>query len=97
MMTVVVPWTDQYTLDEGLFRDEIQALVSAGITHLYIFGTAGEGYAVDDAGFQLIARVFVDHMRALGAEPMIGVISLSQATIERRIAFARDTLGVRLF
>jgi dihydrodipicolinate synthase/N-acetylneuraminate lyase len=97
MGTVVVPWTDSLELDEGLFRDEIASLLAAGYTHLYVFGTAGEGYAVDDAQFEQIARVFVDQMRSGNAEPMVGVISLSLSTILRRTSFARDTLGVRLF
>jgi dihydrodipicolinate synthase/N-acetylneuraminate lyase len=95
--TAVVPWTDTYALDEGLFRHEIASLLAAGHTNLYVFGTAGEGYAVDDQQFEHIARVFVDEMRAGGAEPMVGVISLSQPTMHRRLAFARDTLGVRRF
>ena len=44
MGTAVVPWTDSFELDEGLFRDEITGLLSAYYTNLYIFGTAGEGY-----------------------------------------------------
>jgi dihydrodipicolinate synthase/N-acetylneuraminate lyase len=97
LATVVVPWTPEYRLDEGLFRHEIATLLAAGYSHLYVFGTAGEGYAVDNAQFERIASVFVDEMRAGGAEPMVGVISLSLGTILERIAFARDSLGVRLF
>jgi dihydrodipicolinate synthase/N-acetylneuraminate lyase len=95
--TAVVPWTSEYQLDEVLFRDEIRALLAADYRHLYIFGTAGEGYAVDDAQFERIARVFVEEMRAGGAEAMVGVISLSLTTMLRRIFFARDTLGVKSF
>jgi dihydrodipicolinate synthase/N-acetylneuraminate lyase len=97
MGTAVVPWSDTFTLDEALFRDEISALLRAGYENLYIFGTAGEGYGVDDEQFANIARVFVEEMRTGGAEPMVGVISLSHELIRRRIAFARDTLGVRRF
>jgi 4-hydroxy-tetrahydrodipicolinate synthase len=97
MGTAVVPWTADYQLDEALFRHEIASLLAAECTNLYVFGTAGEGYAVDDAQFEHIARVFVDEMRAGGAEPMVGVISLSLTTMLRRTAFARDTLGVRRF
>src|SRR5438874_5481820 len=81
MGTVVVPWTDRFELDEGLFRDEIASLLAAGHTHLYVFGTAGEGYAVDDSQFERITRLFVEEMRSGGAEPMVGVISLAEQTI----------------
>jgi dihydrodipicolinate synthase/N-acetylneuraminate lyase len=93
----VVPWTDDYRFDEPLFRHQVATLLEAGYSHLYTFGTAGEGYAVDDAQFEEVARVFVDEMRSHRAEPMVGVISLSLHTIRRRIAWARDALGVRLF
>jgi dihydrodipicolinate synthase/N-acetylneuraminate lyase len=92
-----VPWTAEYRLDEGLFRYEIATLLAAGYAHLYVFGTAGEGYAVNEAQFEQVASVFVDEMRAGGAEPMVGMISLSLETILQRIAFARHSLGVRVF
>ena len=97
MATAVVPWTDRDTLDEASFQREIGALLEAGYTHLYIFGTAGEGYAVDEVLFEQVARVFVEEMRKHRAEPMVGVISLSLRSVMRRIAFARDELGVHLF
>jgi dihydrodipicolinate synthase/N-acetylneuraminate lyase len=97
LATAVVPWTPEYVFDERLFRHQVATLLEAGYGHLYIFGTAGEGYAVDDAQFEHIAHIFVEDTRAGGAEPMLGVISLSLQTILRRIAWARDVLGVRLF
>jgi dihydrodipicolinate synthase/N-acetylneuraminate lyase len=97
LATTVIPWTETYALDERLYREQIARLLQSGFTHLYVFGTAGEGYAVDEQQFEAVARVFVDEMRNGHAEPMLGVISLSQQTIERRIAWARDTLGVTQF
>ena len=64
--------------------------------HLYIFGTAGEGYAVDTARFQQIVRVFYQETRAPDVHPMIGVIGLSTANIVERLQFAYD-IGFRVF
>jgi dihydrodipicolinate synthase/N-acetylneuraminate lyase len=97
LATVVVPWTTEGQVDEALFRDEIGSMVRAGLRHLYVFGTAGEGYAVSQAQFEQIARIYVDEMRAAKAEPMVGVISLSLPTILERIAFAHERMGVNLF
>jgi dihydrodipicolinate synthase/N-acetylneuraminate lyase len=97
LATVVVPWTAEFQLDEGLFRHEVATLLAAGYSHLYVFGTAGEGYGVNGARFEQVATAFVDEMRAGGAEPMVGVITLSLQTMLERIAFARHSLGVRLF
>jgi dihydrodipicolinate synthase/N-acetylneuraminate lyase len=97
LATVVVPWTEADRLDEGLFRYEIGSLLEAGYSNLYVFGTAGEGYAVSEAQFAQVTTVLVDEMRAGGVEPMVGVISLSLETMLQRIAFARHSLGVRRF
>jgi dihydrodipicolinate synthase/N-acetylneuraminate lyase len=99
MATAVIPWTADWQLDEGLFRREVAMLLTAGYRHLYVFGTAGEGYAVSDEQFLQVTRVFVEAVRAGGGddvEPMVGVISLSLPTIVARIAAARE-LGVRRF
>jgi dihydrodipicolinate synthase/N-acetylneuraminate lyase len=79
-----------------LFRHQVTHLAGHGTKHLYVFGTAGEGYAVTDRQFDQITGVFIDAMRQADAEPMVGVISLSLGTIVERIARARE-LGARLF
>lgn len=96
MATAVVPWTTAWQLDERLFRRELAMMLAAGYRHIYIFGTAGEGYAVSDQQFLQISRVYVEVLREGGAEPMIGVISLSLPTIIARIEAARE-LGARQF
>jgi dihydrodipicolinate synthase/N-acetylneuraminate lyase len=95
--TVCLPWRDDFTLDEPLFRGTVVNLVAAGLPDLYIFGTAGEGYAVTDTVFRRVATVFAETMReAGGASPMVGVVSLSLATMIERVAFCR-TLGIDTF
>jgi dihydrodipicolinate synthase/N-acetylneuraminate lyase len=95
MATCVVPWNEHGEFVEGPFVHQVQSLLRR-TRHLYIFGTAGEGYAVTDKQYARVARVFSDTMRAAGAEPMVGVVSLSLGTMIERIALARD-LGVRQF
>lgn len=95
LCTCGVPWDEQGEFVENLFVDEVRRMLEI-TRHLYVFGTAGEGHAVSDRQFERITRVFSDTMHAAGAEPMVGVISLSLATILERIALARG-LGVRQF
>ena len=94
--TVCIPWLEDFSFDEAMFRKEIRFLVESGLNHLYIFGTAGEGYAVDDAWFERVTQVFVDEMKSCKAMPMVGVISLSLSTVIERIERAAS-LGVRYF
>ena len=96
LATAVIPWTEDWRLDERAFRRELELMIADGHRHIYIFGTAGEGYAVSDEQFFQITRVYVDVVRAGGLDPMVGVISLSLPTILARIERARD-LGVRDF
>ena len=95
MSTCCIPWTEEYTLAEPVFRQSIRTALQ-GTPHLYVFGTAGEGYAVTARQFEQVVTVFADEMQRGGAEPMVGIIDLSLATICERITRARE-LGVRLF
>jgi dihydrodipicolinate synthase/N-acetylneuraminate lyase len=63
---------------------------------LYIFGTAGEGYAVSDRQFDQVITIFREETNRADTRAMIGVISLSLVTILERIARAREA-GFRRF
>jgi dihydrodipicolinate synthase/N-acetylneuraminate lyase len=95
LATCPIPWTEAGEFDEPLFRTSVQRLRRDIGSSLYIFGTAGEGYAVSDAQFAWIARVFREEMRD-APHAMAGIISLSLATIIERIAQGRE-LGFREF
>lgn len=96
MATCCVPWNDQGEFAELVFRRSVRGMLAHGTKQLYVFGTAGEGYAVSDRQFSRIATVFAEEMRRADAEPMVGVIDLSLSTICDRIKRCRD-VGVRQF
>lgn len=96
MSCCVVPWDDKLEFVEDLFRDQVRKLLAVGTKHLYIFGTASEGYAVTNRQYLEITTAFAQEMQRGGAEPMVGIISLSLPTIIERIGIARE-LGVRQF
>jgi dihydrodipicolinate synthase/N-acetylneuraminate lyase len=85
LATVVVPWDEQGRFLEEPFRQLTRTLVERLTPDLYVFGTGGEGYAVSDAQFGEVAAAFADEMQARGGQPMLGVISLSLATVIERI------------
>jgi len=95
LVSCEVPWDEQEQLLEEVFRREVR-MVLEQFNHLYIFGTAGEGYAVDSARFQQIVRVFYAETRGTDVHPMVGVIGLSTANIVERIAFAYE-IGFGVF
>jgi hypothetical protein len=96
LATCVLPWDDQLRFGEDAFREHIR-LVAASVTrHIYVFGTAGEGYAVTDSQFRDIATIFWDQAQASDVTPMLGVISTSLGTVIERVEFGVRT-GFREF
>jgi dihydrodipicolinate synthase/N-acetylneuraminate lyase len=96
MVSVVCPWDEAEQLDEPIFRREIRHALDAGFRQIYVFGTAGEGYAVDSTRFRRVIEVFGDELAGTDATPMVGVIGLSTANVLERLAVAYD-LGFRAF
>lgn len=96
LATCCVPWTETGSLEEERFATSIDTLVGHGLRDLYVFGTAGEGYAVDERRFDAVVDVFADRCRAHGVPPMVGVISLSLPTVVDRIERCAER-GVELF
>lgn len=96
LATACIPWTESCELDERIFRNEIQGLIKRGVHSIYLFGTAGEGYAVTDEQFDTIVTIFADEMKAPDLYPMVGLISLSFATMLKRLKKAYS-LGIRDF
>ncbi len=58
LVSCEIPWDERENLIEDLFREEVRRFLEFGFRHVYIFGTAGEGYAVDTARFEQIAKIF---------------------------------------
>lgn len=95
MCTCCIPWDETGKFAEAIFRRGVRTALT-GTPLVYVFGTAGEGYAVTESQFDQIVAAFADEMRAGKAEPMVGVINLSLGTMLERIARCRDR-GVRRF
>jgi dihydrodipicolinate synthase/N-acetylneuraminate lyase len=74
LATAVVPWTSDFRFDAETFRREVRTIARGLTRHIYIFGTAGEGYAVSDRQFEEIATCFQVCAREEGVSPLLGVI-----------------------
>jgi dihydrodipicolinate synthase/N-acetylneuraminate lyase len=96
LVSCEIPWDEDENLMEDVFRQEVQITLRRGFKHLYIFGTAGEGHAVDTARFQRIVEIFREETQGSSVHPMVGVIGLSTASIVERLGFAYD-MGFRTF
>jgi hypothetical protein len=91
LVSCEIPWDDSERLVENVFRDEVRKTLELGFHNLYIFGTAGEGYAVDTTRFRRIVDIFYEETGAPEARPQVGVIGLSTANILERLEYAYET------
>lgn len=96
LVSCEVPWDEAERLDEAVFRQEVRHFLSLGFRDLYIFGTAGEGHAVDTPRFEAVADVFREETDRDGVTAMVGVIGQSTATVIERIGMAHRR-GFRFF
>jgi dihydrodipicolinate synthase/N-acetylneuraminate lyase len=91
-----IPWTEKEELMEDLFREEVRRTLQSGFNNLYIFGTAGEGYAVDTPRFRRIVDIFFEETNKDSVFPQVGIIGLSTANILERLSYAYE-VGFRTF
>lgn len=96
LATCCVPWNENGDLCEEIFRREIRNLLANLTRDIYLFGTAGEGYAVTDKQFDQIVGIFRDETNKPDVRGMVGVMALSLGTVIERIERARE-MGVRYF
>lgn len=94
LATCPVPWNRTAEFDEPMFRRVVRHALATLSPRLYVFGTAGEGYAVTDRQFAKIVTAFVDEVNRGHGVPMVGIISLSLGTIIERIQLVHS-LGAR--
>lgn len=92
----MVPWTESFELDVKAFERHIDDTLNLGVKSLYLFGTAGEGYALTDAQFRQVVDVFAARTVQDGLDPQVGVISLSMGQIIERLQYAWSK-GIGMF
>jgi dihydrodipicolinate synthase/N-acetylneuraminate lyase len=96
LVSCEVPWDEREQLMEDVFRQQVRQFLSVGFRDLYVFGTAGEGHAVDTPRFERIVKVFREETSMDGVTAMVGVIALSTANVIERLTIACRA-GFRMF
>ncbi len=96
LCSCALPWTDRFELDESLFRDVVRGQLAKDQTSIYLFGTAGEGYALTLNQFESISRVFAEETEGKTSLRQLGIIALAIPQIQERIQVGR-ALGFASF
>ena len=81
---------------EEVFRQEVRHTLNIGFRDLYVFGTAGEGYAVTNEQFKQIVEIFWEETNLPDVYSQVGVIALSTPAAVERLGWAYN-LGFRTF
>lgn len=92
----MLPWTEDFELDVPVFEEHVHAAIEEGYRSIYLMGTAGEGYALNNRRFKQVVEKFAELTVREGLDPQIGVIALSMEQIIERIAFGHSQ-GIRMF
>jgi 4-hydroxy-tetrahydrodipicolinate synthase len=87
---IPTPFDERERFDEGVFRENVRRLHSAGVHGIYTTDSDGEFYAIELAEFKRIVSAFADEAHGLGIATQVGVTWCNTAGILDRIAFAAD-------
>lgn len=96
LATACIPWNENFHFDESNFKKEVNHMIDNGISHIYLFGTAGEGYAINNSQFDKIVSSFAKLMDRAGLYPMVGLIDLSSDRMDEKLMIAYE-YGIRDF
>jgi dihydrodipicolinate synthase/N-acetylneuraminate lyase len=96
LVSCPLPWDERDELIEELFREEVRLVLAAGFRDVYVFGTGGEGYAVDTRRLRQVVACFAEETARDEVSAMVGVIGLSTAVVIERLTIAYEA-GFRTF
>jgi dihydrodipicolinate synthase/N-acetylneuraminate lyase len=96
LVSCQIPFDEKERLLEGLFREAVQAALDRGFRNVYVFGTAGEGHAVDNAQFRDIVQIFYEETLGKEVTPQVGLIDMSTRRVVQKLQVAYET-GFRIF
>ncbi len=96
MATALVPWDENYKFMPKVFELQVNHMVENGLRHIYLFGTAGEGYAVNLRQYKTIVKLFTEMMKKDGLYPMVGLVDMSVSRMKEKLEIAYN-MGIREF
>ena len=96
MATALVPWDKNFDFMPEVFEAQVKHMIDGSLKHIYLFGTAGEGYAVNNHQFKTIVKLFSEIMKDDDLFPMVGLIDMSVARMKEKLEIAYS-FGIREF
>ncbi len=87
---ITLSWDEDYQLDEATFRENLRRMVAARAHGIYVFGSTGEFYAVDDDEFRRIVDILVEEVRPSGIPTQAGCHGLATRQVIEKLKYAQS-------
>ncbi len=87
---ITLSWDEDYQLDEPAFRENLRRLVGAGVQGIYVFGSTGEFYAVDDDEFRQIVDILVEEVSPSGIPTQAGCNDTATGQVIQKLKYVAD-------
>ena len=85
---VTLPWREDYSLDEPVFRQNLEKLCTFKVAGIYTTGSTGEFYALDRPEFQRMVDIVVETVAPTGIPLQVGCCADDTRDILRQIEYA---------
>jgi len=86
---ITLSWDENYELDEAAFRENLRRLVEVRPHGIYVFGSTGEFYAVNDEEFRRVVDIMVEEVTPSGIPTQAGCNGLATREIIEKLKYAQ--------
>ena len=86
---ITLSWDENYELDEAAFRENLRRLVEVRPHGIYVFGSTGEFYAVNDEEFRRVVDIMVEEVSPHGIPTQAGCNGLATREIIGKLKYAQ--------
>ena len=85
---VTLPWKEDYSLDEGIFRENLRRLMTFDVAGIYTTGSTGEFYALNWTEFQRMVDIFTEVVGPSKFPTQIGCCADDTLDVIRMVEYA---------
>jgi len=87
---IPLSWDEEYHLDEPAYRENLRRLVEVRPHGIYIFGSTGEFYAVDDDEFRQVVDILIEEVCPSGIPTQAGCNALVTREIIDKLKYVQQ-------
>jgi 4-hydroxy-tetrahydrodipicolinate synthase len=85
---VTLSWNEDYTLDEGAFRENLRRLCISNVHGIYTTGSTGEFYVLDFSEFRAVVDITIEVVAPSGIPIQIGCCADNTRSVQQQVEYA---------